>query len=323
MRRCWQPPCAESGRRLLPSKHARPLTGAPSIGRPIAGAKAYVLDDKLELLPRGCQGELYLGGPGLARGYLGDPALTASRFVPSPFHNGERLYRTGDGAVVMPDGQLQFLGRRDFQIKLRGHRIELAEVELAVAAEVPLAQVVVLLRADDPTSPQLVCYVVPPPGAAVSTEELAARLARRLPSAMLPAAYIVLERFPFNTSGKVDRGALPEPSFSAAVTALPTGPLEHLLAEIWCDVLAIDHVGTRDSFFALGGHSLLATRVISRLEDLLAIEIPLRTIFEGPTIVAFAVELASGGDRADLERRSAAVLEVAGIEWSNREEASV
>jgi hypothetical protein len=210
---------------------------------------------------------------------------------------------------------VRFLGRLDSQVKLHGHRIELAEVEAALSAIAPLAQAAVVLRTDD-GSPRLVAYVVPPLGRWVSPDELAGGLARILPAAMRPAAYVVLEALPLTTSGKVDRRALPPPPLAApAEQAPPTSALERLLVEIWCDVLERDRVGAHDSFFTIGGHSLLATRVASRVHDLFGLEVPLRALFEAPTVAELAAWLGRAHGRAALDHAAGAVLEVAGIPW--------
>ncbi|HEU4731249.1 MAG TPA: amino acid adenylation domain-containing protein [Kofleriaceae bacterium] len=310
--------------------HGAPLDVAPPIGRPLAGAQAFVLDDQLALVPPGVAGELYLGGPGLARGYLGQPGLTAERFVPSPFHPGERLYRTGDRAVLAPDGDLHFLGRRDLQVKLRGVRVELAEVEAALAAVVPGARAAAVVHADERGAPELVGYLVPPAGPvpgpvrgpvcgpAIDLDAVRGALARRLPAAMLPAALVVLDAFPITTNGKIDRARLPRPARPSAAAAEPIDPLERLVLEIWRDVLGRDQVGTEDSFFAAGGHSLLAARVVARVGDLLGLETSIRAVFEAPRVSEFAAQLAARHDRARLNAVARVVLEVAGIAWTDR-----
>ncbi|HVF62225.1 MAG TPA: amino acid adenylation domain-containing protein [Thermoanaerobaculia bacterium] len=277
------------------------------VGGAIAATRLYVLDERLEPVALGVAGELAIGGAGLARGYLGAPELTAERFVPDP-HAGEpgaRMYRTGDLVRWRADGRIDFLGRMDFQVKVRGFRIELGEIEAALARHPAVAQAVVMAREVGPAAApepveagkRLVAYVVPrrQPAAEGLAEDLPKWLAGKLPEYMVPSAFVVLEALPLNPSGKVDRRALPEPARAeaAAVYVAPRGLIEERLAGIWCELLRLDRVGAHDSFFALGGHSLLAARLVSRLRGEFAVEVPLRRIFEVPTLAALAAEIAA------------------------------
>ena len=244
---------------------------SPSIGRPIDNAQVHVLGQHLEPLPMGFDGELFIGGAGLARGYLGRPDLTADRFVPNPFATrpGQRLYRTGDRVCWRSDGQLEFLGRLDRQVKLRGFRIELGEIEAAVSALPGVREAVVLMREDLPGQQQLVAYVVPEPSTSMSSADpahLRAALAVTLPEYMLPSAVVVLDVLPLTPNGKVDRHALPAPDRAPVVTSAAAQPpvtdTERVVASIWAEVLGIAHFDRNANFFDLGGHSLLAARVV-------------------------------------------------------------
>ncbi|HEX5760628.1 MAG TPA: non-ribosomal peptide synthase/polyketide synthase [Thermoanaerobaculia bacterium] len=267
------------------------------IGRPIANTRVYLLDGGLQPVPVGVAGELYAAGEGLARGYLHRPELTAERFVPDPFGDGGRLYRTGDLARWRPDGVVEFLGRLDGQVKLRGFRVEIGEVEAVLAAHPAVGQAAVALRGgatDGAEDKRLVAYVVPTEGEVGGPELVAAlrsHLAQQLPDYMVPSAWVTLERLPLNANGKVDRGALPEPGpalGAETADAAPRTPLEELLVQVWEGLLAVRGVARSDSFFDLGGHSLLATRVVSRLRELLGVEVPLRALFEEPTLAGLA-----------------------------------
>ncbi|MEA2693259.1 MAG: hypothetical protein QOJ16_2646, partial [Acidobacteriota bacterium] len=283
----------------VPSGSERP----PAIGRPIAGTRSYLLDARLEPVPLGAPGELYLAGAGLARGYLGRPELTAERFVPDPFASsrGERLYRTGDLARYLPDGVLDYLGRIDHQVKIRGFRIELGEIEAALLASPGVRDAVVLVR-EEGGDRRLVGYLVPAhqdQKEALAAADLRVALGSVLPEYMIPAAFVFLDALPVTPNGKVDRRALeriaPELPGSGATGAYaaPEGPLEELLAEVWGDLLRVERIGRDVSFFDLGGHSLLATQVVSRVRQALGVELPLRRIFEARTIARLAACLAA------------------------------
>jgi acyl carrier protein len=277
--------------------------GAPPIGRPVANARAYVLDASGEPVPVGAPGELHVGGAVVARGYLGLPGLTAERFVPDPFgaEPGGRLYRTGDRARWRADGALEFLGRTDAQVKVRGFRIEPGEIEAVLREQDGVREAVVVVREDAPGHGRLVAYVVPGEGEAPSTAELRARLGARLPDYMVPAAFVTLERLPLGVSGKTDRAALPAPKWGAeGAYVAPRTPTEELLCGILAEVLGIERVGVEDGFFALGGHSLMATQVVSRVREATGVEVPLRALFESPSVAALAerLEALRGADAA-------------------------
>jgi amino acid adenylation domain-containing protein len=265
------------------------------IGKPIANTRAHLLDRYLEPVPAGVHGELYIGGDGLAHGYLNRPELTAERFVPDPFGalNGEpggRLYRTGDLVRYLADGRIEFLGRNDFQVKIRGFRIELGEVEAALAEHPAVAAVVVLAREDEPGERRLVAYVVAAPERSPELAGLRRWLEERLPSYMVPAVFVALSELPLGPTGKVDRRALPAPAVERREAERPgeRSPVEELLAGIWADLLGVPDVAPQESFFELGGHSLLATRMISRVRAVLGVELPIRAVFEEPTLAGFA-----------------------------------
>jgi amino acid adenylation domain-containing protein len=274
------------------------------IGKPIANTRAHVLDRHLEPVPAGVAGELYIGGDGLAHGYLGRPELTAERFVPDPFgaasgERGSRLYRTGDLVRHLADGRIEFLGRNDFQVKIRGFRIELGEVEAALAEHPAVEAVVVLAREDEPGERRLVAYVVAAPERSSELAGLRRWLEERLPSYMVPVAFVALPELPLGPTGKVDRRALPAPAAERREAERPGGrsPVEELLAGIWADLLGVSGVSPHDSFFELGGHSLLATRMISRIRAVLGVELPIRAVFEEPTLAGFAAWAARASQR--------------------------
>ncbi|HSF39388.1 MAG TPA: non-ribosomal peptide synthase/polyketide synthase [Thermoanaerobaculia bacterium] len=269
--------------------------GKVPIGHPLANVRAYVLDARMRLVPKGVAGELYLAGDGLARGYLGQPGLTASSFVPDAAGDtpGGRLYRTGDLARRLPGGDLEFLGRADTQVKLRGFRLELSEVEAVLGRHPDLAECVATVREDRPEDRRLVAYVVPQPGRAPDLSELRSFVAERLPDFMVPAAFVTLAALPLTPSGKVDRKALPAPEWQTPEETwlAPRTPAEEALAGIWAELLGLQRVGAVDNFFDLGGHSLLATQARSRVRESFGVELPLRTFFERPMLADLAAEI--------------------------------
>jgi amino acid adenylation domain-containing protein len=285
----------------------RGAAGGPlvPIGRPLPGRGVYVLDASGAPVPVGVAGELYIGGPLLARGYLGRPALTAERFVPDPFAGapGARLYRTGDRVRWSASGNLEFLGRTDFQVKIRGFRIELGEIEAALRSHDAVRDAVVLARADAPGDPRLVAYLV----GDADAEALRAHLSERLPEYMLPAAYVRLDALPLTPNGKVDRKALPAPdgdAFPARGYEAPSSRVEQAVSAIWAELLGAERVGRGDHFFELGGHSLLAVRVVSRVRQALGVEALPGDVFERPVLADFArgLETAAGAEAAAIER---------------------
>ena len=263
------------------------------LGNLIANTRLYLLDRHLMPVPVGVPGELYVAGTGLARGYLGSPGLTADRFGPDPFSQapGARMYRTGDLMRRRPDGGLEFLGRTDHQVKLRGFRIELGEIEAVLTRHPAVRQVVVLAREDRPGDKRLVAYIMPAAGAP-PVAELRDYLKQKLPDYMVPSGFVLLNGFPRTSSGKLDRSALPasdhQPHEARATYVAPRSAVERLLAGICSEVLGVEGMGAHDDFFSLGGHSLLATRVIARLEAALGVELPVRLLFEAPTIAGLA-----------------------------------
>jgi thioesterase domain-containing protein len=265
------------------------------IGRPIANTEAYVLDRHREPSPAGAPGELYIGGPGLALGYLGRDDLTAERFVPHPFDPtpGARLYRTGDRVRLRPDGALEFLGRLDRQVKIRGHRIEPDEVEAALAALPEVVEAAVVVRGETSDTRHLAAFVVPTPGETPEPAALRAALRAVLPEYMVPTVLVVLDAFPLTSNGKVDRARLPEaaPLEPAGVYEAPRNALERTLVAIWEDLLGVPRVGIRDGFFDLGGHSLLAARMMAAVERVVGRRVPITTLFRVPTVEHLAAAL--------------------------------
>ncbi|MEH0516599.1 amino acid adenylation domain-containing protein [Streptomyces sp. B21-079] len=290
---------------------ARAVSGSTvPIGRPLPGVRAYVLDAALGPVAPGVPGELYLAGPGVSHGYVGDPARTAGHFLPDPWGGpGERMYATGDRARRTADGVLEFLGRGDDQVKLRGFRIELGEIEAALAAHPEVRDAAVMLREDTPGQPMLVGYAAV--AGSVPTDRLRAHLTERVPPYMVPAAIVVLDRLPRGESGKTDRRALPPPAgpASAAGRVAPTSETESAVAAVWREVLVRDHVGVDDNFFEIGGHSLLVVRVQSRLAETLGRQVPVVELFRHPTVRTLARHLAGaeepGGPMGTRGRRRA------------------
>jgi len=272
----------------------REVTTPVPIGRPIANTRVHVLDARLQPVPIGVSGELYIGGTGVARGYLGRSDLTAERFVPDPFggERGGRLYRTGDRARYRVDGTVECLGRIDHQLKLRGFRIEPAEIEAALREHGAVGDCVVVARDGAGSDRRLVAYLVASTSGPPAASELRAFLKRRLPDYMVPAVFVTLAALPRTPNGKVDRRALPDPdpgrSGLESAYVPPGGPVEEAVAAIWSEVLGRERVGAHDNFFDLGGHSLNAAQVLSRIQDAFQVQIPLRRVFEAPTVAGLA-----------------------------------
>jgi acyl carrier protein len=255
------------------------------------------LDRHLDPVPVGGPGELYIGGAGLARGYLNQPALTAETFIQDPFSDvpGARLYRTGDLARYRPDGNLEFLGRVDHQVKVRGHRVEPGEIEAALGRHPAVRQTAVLAREDEPGDKRLVAYVVADQDAALTATELRGFLSERLPDYMLPAVFVPIDGLPLLASGKLDRARLPAPEHAEPLRdpefEAPRSPVEERLAALVSTLLGVSEVGRADNFFLLGGHSLLGTQLIARLRDAFGVDLPLRTVFDHPTVAGLAEEV--------------------------------
>ncbi len=275
------------------------------IGRPFANVRLYILDDHLQPVPVGVPGELFIGGLGVARGYHNRPELTEEKFIPDPFSDdpNARLYRTGDLARYLPDGNIEFLGRLDYQVKVRGYRIELGEIEATLGRHPAVREAAVVALEVAPGDKRLAAYIVPAGETVPTAGELRRFLQERLPDYMVPSAYVVMEALPLTPNGKVDRQALPEPEWSrrqlAGEYVAPRTPVEEVLAGIWSQVLGVEEVGVHDNFFELGGHSLLATQLVSRVREAFEIELPLRHVFECPTVATLA-------ERIEIIRRTEA-----------------
>jgi amino acid adenylation domain-containing protein len=277
------------------------------IGRPIANTQVYILDAYMQPVPIGVSGELYISGDGLARGYLNSPDLTAEGFMPNPLSSdrGARMYRTGDLTRYLPDGEMEFLGRIDHQVKIRGFRVELGEIESVLSSHSSIEQAVVVAKESKAGDKQLVAYLVAMEESGVAVSDLRSHLKRRLPDYMIPSAFVMLAELPLTPNGKIDRKALPAPGKAAteAEYVAPRTLVEEMLAGILADVLKVDRAGSNDNFFELGGHSLLATQVMSRISDNFHVSLPLRVIFEFPTVAGLAERIESAtisGQHAEI-----------------------
>jgi amino acid adenylation domain-containing protein len=277
------------------------------IGVPIANTYCYVLDERGRCVPEGVPGELHIGGRGVAPGYVGRPDLTAAGFLPDPFRGEGRVYATGDLVRRLPDATLEFLGRRDDQLKIRGFRVEPGEIEAALRAYEPVREAAVVAREDARGERRLVAYVAT--AAQVTSEQLRTHLAEWIPDYMVPSAFVTLESLPMTASGKIDRLALPEPESTGGPSTTsyvaPRTPVEESVAAIWADVLGVERVGVEDDFFALGGHSLRATQIVAQVRSDFSINLPLHALFTSPTVAALAqqiVELIGKEPDADTEK---------------------
>jgi len=270
------------------------------LGSPVGNTRVYVLDGRLEPVPLAGVGEIYIGGDGVGRGYWQRPELTSERFLASPFVEGETLYRSGDLARPRADGTLQFLGRNDFQVKIRGMRVELGEIETHLRSHSAIAEAIVVTREDASGEKQLLGYFTRRSGMRADREELQAHLASTLPEYMIPAALVELEALPLNLNGKIDRGLLPSPALtglSGTTFECPRDGIETAIADIWRELLKIEQIGRNDSFFELGGHSLLAVRVLSRLRLLMDVEASLSDMFACPRLRDFAAAVDKSAKR--------------------------
>jgi acyl carrier protein len=255
---------------------------------------------------------MYFAGDGIARGYLGRPDLTAARFVPNPFSTkpGDRLYRSGDLARYLSDGNIDFMRRIDHQVKLRGFRIELGEIETALHEHPAVGECVVVVREDTPNDKRLIAYVVPNSNEPQLTAHLRNWLRERLPDYFIPSFFVVLDKLPLTPNGKVDKRALPPPEGTVETEATfiaPRTPEEAKVAEIWADVLDIRPIDVEANFFDLGGHSLLATRVVTRIRETFGIQLPLRVMFDSPTIAAVAAQVTETREQSELNSIAAIV----------------
>jgi amino acid adenylation domain-containing protein len=276
-----------------------PVTGSVPIGRPIANTQLYVLDRYMNPVPVGVIGELYIGGAGVARGYLNRPELTRERFIADPFstQSGARLYKTGDLARYRKDGILEYFGRVDNQVKVRGYRIELGEIEATLASAPGVKSCAVLVREDEPGNKQLVGYVVPREGESPSAEDLQHFVKQKLPEYMAPAHFVYLQSIPLTTNGKVDRKALPAPTYGSSSEgkdfAAPRTETERAIADIWTSLMKLERIGIHDDFFDFGGHSLMAMKAVSQIEEKFGVNLSLAEFLEAPTIAGVAEKLRS------------------------------
>ena len=289
------------------------------VGRPLANTQIYILNKNLQAVPVGVSGEIHIGGDGVTCGYLNRPELTAEKFIPNPFSDNPqaKLYKTGDLGRYLPDGRIEFQGRADNQVKIRGYRIELGEIETVLSQHGSVQECVVIAREDVVGDKRLVGYVVPTSEKKLDTAELRSWMQSRLPEYMVPVAWVEMERLPLSPNGKVDRKNLPAPDYTRPELGheyqSARTPAEEVMAGIWAEVLKLDQVGTADDFFELGGHSLLATQVVSRIRQAFQVELPLRALFEAPTVSGLA-------ERVDQLQRQQQGLQSPPIERVSRDQ---
>ncbi|MCP4177067.1 MAG: non-ribosomal peptide synthetase, partial [bacterium] len=277
----------------------------PTIGKPIYNTKCYILSKNNKLTPIGCSGELYIGGDGVGIGYLGDNKLTKEKFIKNPFSEDpdSRLYKTGDLARYLPDGNIEFIGRIDNQVKIRGFRIELGEIEATINKIETIKDCVVIAKEDSDGNKRLVAYVVS--ADELNVQEIREGLSKSLPDYMVPSLFASLEKMPLTPNGKINRKALPEPEGNIETTneyVAPRNETEQKLVEIWTKVLGVEKVGIYDNFFELGGHSLLATQVISKIRTEFNIELPLKTLFENSSIIDLAQVIDSMNEQTNIKQ---------------------
>jgi acyl carrier protein len=279
---------------VFPDEH---LDRLPTIGRPIANTKIYILNESMQQVPIGEPGEIYIGGAGLARGYRNRPDLTSERFIPNPFssESSARLYQTGDLARYLPDGQIAFLGRVDEQIKIRGFRVEPAEIVTVLNQHPAVKASIVLACEVEPGDKRLIAYFVPDARVQPTQTELRKFIAARLPDYMVPATFVKLDSLPLNPSGKVDRAALPKPNAGNMLRedafVEPRTLIEERVAEILAGLFGLEQVGAEDNFFVLGGHSLLGTQLIARVRHAFGVELSLRSLFDAPTVAKLSAQI--------------------------------
>ncbi|HEY6188738.1 MAG TPA: non-ribosomal peptide synthetase, partial [Pyrinomonadaceae bacterium] len=284
------------------------------IGHPIGNIEMHILDRQMNVVPVGVAGEIYIGGVGLARGYVNQAGLTAERFVPHPLSGepGERLYRTGDIGRRAVNGEIEYLGRIDEQVKIRGFRIELGEIEARLTEQQLVREAVVLAREDQRGDKRLVAYVVATDGETLAADELRKALSGTLPEYMIPAVFMMMDALPLTPNGKINRRALPMPEQTRSALehtyVAPQTPTEETLVRIWEEVMRLERIGTQDNFFQLGGHSLMATQVISRVRAAFSIELPLRRLFERPTVAALAEAVLEGLNEQEIGSSDSAII---------------
>ncbi|MBA2680980.1 MAG: AMP-binding protein, partial [Ktedonobacteraceae bacterium] len=280
----------------LPSSDEALVGSMIPVGSPLANSRAYILDDAMQLAPVGTPGGLYIGGANVSRGYLNSPHMTAASFLPDPFdgQGGGRLYKTGDQARYLPNGVIEFLGRLDDQVKVHGYRVELNEITAALRSHPAVKDALVLAQAHHMRDAYLVAYTVLDTRQEPTVQDLHMYLRKRLPTYMVPTAFLFMSALPLTPAGKVDRRVLPlpdpeeRPPLSSTTYVPPRTHVEHVLADIWAEVLKVARVGIHDDFFTAGGHSLLAIQIMSRIRATFQIEIPLRSLFENPSLAGLA-----------------------------------
>jgi acyl carrier protein len=291
----------------------------------MANQQAYLLDSHLQPVLADAPGEIHYGGAGLARGYLNRPALTAEKFIPDLFGGqaGARLYKTNDLARFRADGEVELIGRMDFQVKIRGMRVDLEEIAATLRQSRSVREAVVTLREDEPDNKRLVAYVIPDSDEGLDFLELRRSLKESLPEYMTPATFVAMDAFPLSPNGKMDRRALPapgreRPELLEAFVA-PRTPIEEVVADVWSDLLGVEQVGIHDNFIELGGHSLLATRLAARLQEVFSIEAPLRALFESPTVAQQCEQLESLGRaaRRDVTKIAQLLIKINGMSDSD------